>query len=791
MNMQTSRSGLCCLMRLISLIALNILVLIMNAIGRNDLSTNASSQKLIFTTYSSFPSSNQTSSITAASSRQEVFQIAHGAGNDTYALLMGNDRSQISLVNTNFFTHKNLSHIGLYDHIAPLEAQVFDVNNTKTNTQLSEIIDRSTTRLGDVPSSKTKIKLSDDQRRYISLKLNMPSLMPSGAASTPQANFVEIDINAIKDDVTPLTLPSSTGVFGHLADEKDAITFAGKQDKETLRQFILGLGGEFEENATINELAPVFATALTQSRFSLPSTSHVTVTKQQSRADFRSNQNVVDIQQTIAAIRYFIPEVDFRNSISASTLGDLAVSAMLTVFKPQLKLVQTLDELLRVGQATDTTGVILRMRTVLFREAVAVYEPCAIELMTGVRPVGTILFHCVCNALTVDNRNKNADYYLQALKLVQTGAAGQLDISTLSQYLAQAKNDFAVSRITPWTATALNDALFLGDGPLHCWAQSMAAMTPALAQILISNQLKAAKGTDVTDADITTMTSALKTEADFRDAIRQSSGTSPPNSAFAAHGQKQQVNGSSRRQRNNRSKSNDRIDEAEQACLRSFTNQGCNGQGTYCNRQHFDASSPVTVRAANLLYGGTTWFKSISDIDPVKVTQAGLDYAKLLKCLKNPQQKDLRSFDGNKKRQPKNPSLSSAFGAKCANNHCLSNCNGDCPCATGTGTTCGQDPLTCLYVNQQLVLKSVTPNEPLAHVALAILKGSDNKAAADHSPFTFAVATTVPTPKPSTITAMEAREILAASITDAQKDALKNMSADDFKANIGSVLGLL
>ena len=96
-----------------------------------------------------------------------------------------------------------------------------------------------------------------------------------------------------------------------------------------------------------------------------------------------------------------------------------------------------------------------------------------------------------------------------------------------------------------------------------------------------------------------------------------------------------------------------------------------------------------------------------------------------------------------------------------------------------------------MYVNQQLVLKSVTPNEPLAHVALAILKGSDNKAAADPSPFTFAVATTVPTPKPSAITATEARDILAASITDAQKDALKNMSADDFKANIGSVLGLL
>ena len=101
----------------------------MNAIAANDFSTIASSQQqlqLIFTPCSYFPSSTQTS-ITDACSRQEVFQIAHGAGNDTYALLMGNNRNQISLVNTNFFTDKNLSHI---DHIASIEAQVYDVNNT-------------------------------------------------------------------------------------------------------------------------------------------------------------------------------------------------------------------------------------------------------------------------------------------------------------------------------------------------------------------------------------------------------------------------------------------------------------------------------------------------------------------------------------------------------------------------------------------------------------------------------------------------------------------------------------
>ena len=116
--MQTSRPSLCYPARLISLIALNILVLIMNAIGRsNDSSTIASSQQLTFFTPNFFPSSTQAS--TAAYSRQEVFQIAHGAGNDTYALPMGNNRNRISLVNTNFFTDKNLSHI---DHIASIEA---------------------------------------------------------------------------------------------------------------------------------------------------------------------------------------------------------------------------------------------------------------------------------------------------------------------------------------------------------------------------------------------------------------------------------------------------------------------------------------------------------------------------------------------------------------------------------------------------------------------------------------------------------------------------------------------
>ena len=129
MNIRTSVSGLCYPARLISLIALNILVLTMNAIAANDFSTIASSQQqlqLIFeyTPCSYFPSSTQES---AACSRQEVFQIAHGAGNDTYALPMGNNRNRISLVNTNFFTDKNLSHI---DHIASIEAQVYDVNNT-------------------------------------------------------------------------------------------------------------------------------------------------------------------------------------------------------------------------------------------------------------------------------------------------------------------------------------------------------------------------------------------------------------------------------------------------------------------------------------------------------------------------------------------------------------------------------------------------------------------------------------------------------------------------------------
>ena len=118
MNLQTSRPGLCYPARLISLIALNILVLIMNAIAANDFSTIASSQQqlqIISFTPNFFPSSTQAS--TAACSRQEVFQIAHGAGNDTYALLMGNNRNRISLVDTNFFTFKNL----LQTMIGPLQ----------------------------------------------------------------------------------------------------------------------------------------------------------------------------------------------------------------------------------------------------------------------------------------------------------------------------------------------------------------------------------------------------------------------------------------------------------------------------------------------------------------------------------------------------------------------------------------------------------------------------------------------------------------------------------------------
>jgi len=108
MNMQTSRPGFCYPVRLISLIALNILGLSMNAIAANDFSTIASSKlQIISFTPNFFPSSTQAS--TAACSRQEVFQIAHGAGNDAYASLMGNNQNRISLVDTNFFTFKNLS----------------------------------------------------------------------------------------------------------------------------------------------------------------------------------------------------------------------------------------------------------------------------------------------------------------------------------------------------------------------------------------------------------------------------------------------------------------------------------------------------------------------------------------------------------------------------------------------------------------------------------------------------------------------------------------------------------
>ena len=167
--MQTSRLGLCCLLRLISLIAPSILVPHHERYRSltNDFSTIASSQQLIFTPCF-FPSSNHTS-IIAASSRQEVFQIALGAGNDTYALLMGNNRNRISLVDTNFFTFKNLSHLGLYDRIAPLEVQVFDVNATETNTQMTEILARSKTRFGDLPVAINKIILSDVQKRFVSL----------------------------------------------------------------------------------------------------------------------------------------------------------------------------------------------------------------------------------------------------------------------------------------------------------------------------------------------------------------------------------------------------------------------------------------------------------------------------------------------------------------------------------------------------------------------------------------------------------------------------------------------
>mmetsp|Transcript_46381 Transcript_46381/g.63153 ORF Transcript_46381/g.63153 Transcript_46381/m.63153 type:complete len:84 (+) Transcript_46381:199-450(+) len=76
---------------------------------------------------------------------------------------MGKNRKHISLVETNFFTFKNLSHLGLYDRIAPLEVQVFDVNATEANTQMTEIIARSKTRFGDIPAAMAKINLSDSQ----------------------------------------------------------------------------------------------------------------------------------------------------------------------------------------------------------------------------------------------------------------------------------------------------------------------------------------------------------------------------------------------------------------------------------------------------------------------------------------------------------------------------------------------------------------------------------------------------------------------------------------------------
>ena len=81
----------------------------------------------------------------------------------------------------------------------------------------------------------------------------------------------------------------------------------------------------------------------------------------------------------------------------------------------------------------------------------------------------------------------------------------------MPQNIAHATNDSFVSNIALWSVTALNDDLFRGSGPLEIWTKPMESMTPALAQIFIADQLKAAKILPVTDGDINTITTALKT----------------------------------------------------------------------------------------------------------------------------------------------------------------------------------------------------------------------------------------------------------------------------------------
>ena len=218
-----------------------------------------------------------------------------------------------------------------------------------------------------------------------------------------------------------------------------------------------------------------------------------------------------------------------------------------------------------------------------------------------------------------------------------------------------------------------------------------------------------------------------------------------------------------------------------------------------CPRNHFDAAYPITDEAAAALYDQTLGFRYIDDLDAAKVMDAGLDYAKLIRCLKSGTDNSTDTGTRSRRGKSKARTLSTVFGARCTNKHCLNDCNRKCPCATGTGDTCGHEPLACNYVRHQLALKSVTPNDPLASVASAILRGAGDvnnaTAIAEPSPFSFAVTATPkpPSPVPTTapVTALEARDILAASITDSQKATLQSMSADDFRANVGSVLGLL
>jgi len=65
------------------------------------------------------------------------------------------------------------------------------------------------------------------------------------------------------------------------------------------------------------------------------------------RDDYRNNPEVVELQQILVALRFFIPEIDFANTIGTTHLGVLAVSAILTASKPQLKLMRSLDKSLR------------------------------------------------------------------------------------------------------------------------------------------------------------------------------------------------------------------------------------------------------------------------------------------------------------------------------------------------------------------------------------------------------------------------------------------------------------